>query len=162
MTQQEDIQHADCRVPGTTLAIGQVARRSGVAASALRFYETEGLISSRRNASGQRRYTRDVLRRVAVIKSAQHLGMPLKDIKAALDTLPANRSPGVREWQQMSRAWKRQLNARIERLTLLRDHLDDCIGCGCLSLQACPLRNPDDKAAESGPGALLFERPGTN
>lgn len=152
--------HADDhRVQGAVLAIGQVARRSGVAASALRYYEAQGLIASRRNSAGQRRYTRDVLRRVAVIKSAQHLGMPLKDIKAALDTLPASRSPGVREWRRLSRGWQQQLNARIERLTRLRDHLDDCIGCGCLSLKSCPLRNPDDVAAASGPGALLFEQP---
>jgi MerR family redox-sensitive transcriptional activator SoxR len=141
----------------TTLAIGKVAERSGVATSALRFYEAEGLIASERNPAGQRRFQRDVLRRVAVIKTAQRLGIPLKEIKAALATLPAHRSPSRHDWQQLSRRWQHQLSVRIEQLTRLRDQLDDCIGCGCLSLASCPLRNPNDIAAEAGPGARLFE-----
>lgn len=148
----------DRRVQGAALSIGQVARRSGVAASALRYYEAEGLIDSRRNPAGQRRYNRDVLRRVAIIKTAQRLGISLKDIRAAFATLPTRRSPSAHEWQQLSRSWQQQLNSRIEQLTRLRDQLDDCIGCGCLSLGSCPLRNPEDIAAESGPGALLFEQ----
>ena len=140
------------------LSIGQVARRSGVAASALRYYEAEGLISSERNAGGQRRYRRDVLRRVAIIKTAQRLGIPLKEIRTALATLPAQRSPDISEWQLLSKSWQQQISVRIELLTRLRDQLDDCIGCGCLSLENCPLRNPDDIAGEVGPGALLFEQ----
>lgn len=140
-----------------TLGIGQVAERSGVAASALRFYEAEGLITSERNAAGQRRFKRDVLRRVAVIKTAQRLGIPLKEIKAAFAALPAHSSPTARDWQRLSRNWQRQLSIRIEQLTRLRDQLDDCIGCGCLSLQSCPLRNPQDIAAEAGPGPRLFK-----
>ncbi len=141
----------------TTLAIGQVAARSGVAASALRFYEAEGLISSERSPSGQRRFRRDVLRRVAVIKSAQHLGITLKEIKAAFTALPDHRSPNRRDWQRLSRSWQGQLTVRIQQLIRLRDQLDDCIGCGCLSLRSCPLRNPRDIAAEAGPGPQFFE-----
>ena len=140
-----------------TLAIGQVATRSGVAASALRFYESEGLITSERNPAGQRRFRRTVLRRVAVIKTAQRLGIPLKEVKFAFATLPAHRSPNASDWQKLSRTWQGQLGIRIEQLTRLRDQLDDCIGCGCLSLQSCPLRNPHDIAAEAGPGPRLFE-----
>ncbi len=150
----------DRRVHGAELSIGQVAKRSGIAASALRYYDAEGLISSQRNPAGQRRYKRDVLRRVAIIKAAQHLGMPLKEIRAAFAALPAQRNPGIREWQRLSRNWQKQINARIKLLTQLRDQLDDCIGCGCLSLEHCPLRNPEDIAADSGPGALLFEPEG--
>lgn len=153
-------QSSNRRAYGSLLSIGQVAKRSGVAASALRYYEAEGLISSLRNPGGQRRYNRDVLRRVAIIKTAQHLGMPLKDIKAGLDSLPSRHSPGARDWKQLSARWMQQLNARIQLLIRLRDQLDDCIGCGCLSLASCPLRNPDDIAAEKGPGALLFQEPG--
>ncbi len=138
------------------LAIGEVSGRSGVAASALRYYETEGLISSERSAAGQRRYSRDVLRRIAVIKTAQSLGMPLSEIKAAFASLPARRTPTTGDWQKLSRRWHKRISIQIEQLTRLRDHLDDCIGCGCLSLASCPLRNPQDIAAEAGPGARLF------
>ncbi len=147
----------DCTVEGTALTIGQVAKRSGVAASALRFYESRGLIKSTRNAGGQRRYRRDVLRRVAVIKTAQKLGLPLADIAQALSALPKRRTPTAEDWHTLSTRWQEELNRRIHQLTLLRDQLDGCIGCGCLSLEACPLRNPDDHAAEYGPGARLFE-----
>ncbi len=147
----------DYRVEGTALTIGQVAKRSGVAASALRFYESKGLIKSARNAGGQRRYARDALRRVAVIKTAQQLGIPLAEIAQALSALPKRRTPTAEDWHTLSTRWQAELNRRIEQLTLLRDQLDDCIGCGCLSLEACPLRNPGDHAAEYGPGARLFE-----
>ncbi len=147
----------DYKVEGAALTIGQVAKRSGVATSALRFYESKGLIKSARNAGGQRRYGRDVLRRVAVIKTAQRLGIPLANIAQALSTLPKRRTPTTEDWHTLSTRWQDELNRRINQLTLLRDQLDDCIGCGCLSLGACPLRNPDDHAAEYGPGARLFE-----
>lgn len=146
------------RVEGAILSIGQVEKRSGVAASALRFYEKKGLISSTRNAGGQRRYFREVLRRVSVIKTAQRLGIPLEEIAREFSALPQGRAPTAQEWQRLSSHWRMQLNQRIERLTLLRDQLDDCIGCGCLSLKTCPLRNPNDEAAEEGPGALMFEQ----
>jgi MerR family transcriptional regulator, redox-sensitive transcriptional activator SoxR len=140
----------------TALAIGEVAARSGVAPSALRYYEAEGLISSERSAAGQRRFSRDVLRRVAVIKTAQSLGMPLSEIKAAFAELPARRTPTTGDWQKLSRRWRKRISIQIEQLVRLRDYLDDCIGCGCLSLASCPLRNPQDIAAEAGPGPRLF------
>ncbi|MDQ2077122.1 redox-sensitive transcriptional activator SoxR [Marinimicrobium sp. ABcell2] len=145
------------KVEGGVLTIGQVEKRSGIAASALRFYETKGLIKSSRNAGGQRRYSRDVLRRVAVIKTAQRLGIPLADIAKALSALPKRRTPTMNDWQKLSTLWQNQLDARIEQLKRLRDQLDDCIGCGCLSMETCPLSNPDDVAGEHGPGAIVFE-----
>lgn len=151
------IDRSDYKVEGAVLSIGQVEKRSGVAASALRFYEKKGLIQSTRNAGGQRRYFREVLRRIAVIKTAQRLGMPLEDIAAAFAALPQQRTPTAEDWQALSSRWQQQLDERIKRLTLLRDQLDDCIGCGCLSLKACPLRNPGDVAGEEGAGAILFE-----
>jgi len=146
----------DYRVKGDVLTVGQVAKRTGVAASALRFYETRGLIKSRRNASGQRRYSRDVLRSVSVIKAAQRLGITLAEIGDALSKLPKRRTPTPEDWQLLSQHWQRHLDYRIEQLTLLRDQLDGCIGCGCLSLECCPLQNPDDIAADAGPGPILF------
>ncbi|MGK8438357.1 redox-sensitive transcriptional activator SoxR [Ectopseudomonas hydrolytica] len=139
------------------LSVGQVAERSGVAVSTLHFYETKGLIHSQRNAGNQRRYRRDVLRRVAIIKVAQRLGIPLADIGAALATLPSDHMPTAADWQQLSAQWQRDLNARIEQLTRLRDQLTGCIGCGCLSMQDCPLRNPRDELGEQGAGARLLE-----
>ncbi|MBA4243890.1 MAG: redox-sensitive transcriptional activator SoxR [Pseudomonas sp.] len=139
------------------LSVGQVAERSGVAVSTLHFYETKGLIHSQRNAGNQRRYRRDVLRRVAIIKVAQRLGIPLADIGAALATLPCDHMPTAADWQQLSARWQRDLNARIEQLTRLRDQLTGCIGCGCLSMQDCPLRNPRDELGEQGAGARLLE-----
>lgn len=141
----------------TELSVGEVARRSGVAISALHFYEAKGLITSRRNAGNQRRFSRDVLRRVAVIKVAQNTGIPLAEIRDALDRLPRQRTPNARDWRKLSAAWKQQLDARIARLTALRDQLDGCIGCGCLSLQACPLRNPDDHLGNEGSGPRLID-----
>lgn len=139
------------------LSVGQVAERSGVAVSTLHFYETKGLIHSQRNAGNQRRYRRDVLRRVAIIKVAQRLGIPLADIGAALATLPQDHTPSAADWQQLSAQWQRDLDARIEQLTRLRDQLTGCIGCGCLSMQDCPLRNPRDELGQQGPGARLLE-----
>ncbi len=139
------------------LSVGEVARRSGLAVSALHFYEAEGLISSHRTAGNQRRYPREVLRRVAIIKVAQRAGMPLKTIREAFKALPQGRSPTVADWKRLSTAWKAELDRRIERLTRLRDHLNGCIGCGCLSVKDCPLRNPWDRLAEEGTGARLLD-----
>lgn len=139
------------------LTVGEVARRSGVAVSALHFYENKGLIKSRRNAGNQRRYSRDVLRRVAVIKVAQRTGIPLAEIGEALQTLPDGRAPNARDWARLSGRWRADLDRRIEQLARLRDHLDGCIGCGCLSLEACPLRNPADYLGDEGAGARLLE-----
>jgi MerR family transcriptional regulator, redox-sensitive transcriptional activator SoxR len=139
------------------LSVGQVAKRSGVAVSALHFYERKGLITSRRNAGGQRRYPREVLRRVAVIKAAQRIGIPLAEIAATLSTLPDRRTPTAADWRRLSDHWRTQLDHRIRHLITLRDQLDRCIGCGCLSLVECPLRNPDDRAAQGGAGARAFD-----
>lgn len=139
------------------LSIGEVARRSGVSVSALRFYEAKGLIASGRNTGGQRLYSREVLRRVSVIKVAQRLGISLTDIAATLANLPAGHTPTAADWARLSDHWRGQLSERIELLTKLRDQLDECIGCGCLSLDSCPLRNPDDNAALGGPGARMFD-----
>ncbi len=138
------------------LSVGQVAKRSGVAVSALHFYETKGLIKSWRNAGNQRRYPREVLRRVAVIKVAQRLGVPLADIANAFQGLPEARTPTAADWNKISDIWRAQLDQRINGLIKLRDQLDGCIGCGCLSLKVCPLRNPEDKLAEQGTGARLL------
>ncbi|WP_079389254.1 redox-sensitive transcriptional activator SoxR [Pseudomonas aeruginosa] len=132
------------------LSVGELARRAGVAVSALHFYETKGLISSQRNAGNQRRFSRETLRRVVVIKVAQRVGIPLAEIARALQTLPAGRSPSAADWARLSAQWKEDLTERIDKLLLLRDQLDGCIGCGCLSLQACPLRNPGDQLSAEG------------
>lgn len=139
------------------MTVGEVAARSGVAVSTLHFYEARGLIASRRNAGNQRRYGRDVLRRVAVIKVAQRLGVALADIAAALQSLPQGRTPTAKDWNRLSAVWKADLDARIAQLTRLRDQLGDCIGCGCLSLEHCKLRNPLDTLSEDGPGARLLD-----
>ncbi|NGM50851.1 redox-sensitive transcriptional activator SoxR [Caulobacter sp. 602-2] len=140
-----------------TLSVGELAKRAGVAVSALHFYEAKGLIRSLRTEGNQRRYPRGMLRRVAVIKVAQRTGMPLNEIKQALAALPDDRAPSQENWRDLSAAWRDDLDARIRRLTQLRDQLDGCIGCGCLSLTACPLRNPDDALAAQGPGARLLD-----
>jgi len=142
---------------GKQLSVGQLAARSGVTVTALHFYETKGLISSQRNAGNQRRYPREMLRRVALIKVAQRLGIPLANIHAALQTLPENRTPTVADWDKLSVQWKTELDDRIARLTELRDQLTGCIGCGCLSMQACPLRNWGDQLGEKGSGAVLLD-----
>ncbi|WP_327194190.1 redox-sensitive transcriptional activator SoxR [Pseudoxanthomonas sp. Root65] len=141
----------------TELTVGQVAARAGVAISTLHFYEARGLIHSWRNAGNQRRYARDVLRRVAVIKVAQRTGIPLAEIQSALSSLPENRTPTAADWKKLSARWHAALDARIASLIRLRDQLDGCIGCGCLSLKACPLRNPWDALGEEGPGARLLD-----
>jgi MerR family redox-sensitive transcriptional activator SoxR len=138
--------------PSHELSVGQVADRSGVAVSALHFYEAEGLITSRRTEGNQRRYPREVLRRVAFIRASQEVGIPLRRIKAALDQLPQNRTPTRRDWARLSTAWRSDLEDRILRLEHLRDRLTGCIGCGCLSLQLCKLVNPDDVLSRKGPG----------
>lgn len=139
------------------LSIGEVAERSGVAASALRFYERKGLIASHRNSANQRRYAREVLRRVSIIKVAQRIGIPLAEIHEMFSALPDGRTPTAQDWERISRQWRADLNERITCLQRLRDHLGDCIGCGCLSLESCPLRNPLDELSEHGTGARLLE-----
>lgn len=134
------------------LTVGEVAERSGVAVSALHFYEKKGLILSSRSAGNQRRYHRDVLRRVAVIKVAQRIGIPLAEIAEALADLPDGRTPTARDWKRMSAKWRAHLDERINDLTVLRNQLNECIGCGCLSIKACRLRNPFDSLSEEGPG----------
>ena len=141
----------------TQLSIGEVARRSGVSVSALHFYEAEGLIRGWRSAGNQRRYPRGVLRRVAIIKVAQRAGVSLKEIGEALGRLPHDRAPTADDWANMSATWHDALNDRIRKLTAIRDQLGDCIGCGCLSLTDCPLRNAGDRLSEGGTGARLIE-----
>jgi len=139
------------------LSVGEVAARSGVAVSTLHFYETKGLIHSQRNRGNQRRYPRSILRRVAVIKVAQRTGIPLSEIADALAVLPHDRPLTAHDWRRLSEIWRSQLDERIARLTKLRNQLDGCIGCGCLSMQECPLRNPFDELAAEGPGPRLLE-----
>jgi MerR family redox-sensitive transcriptional activator SoxR len=139
------------------LSVGEVARRSGVAVSTIHFYEAKGLIRGWRSEGNQRRYPRGVLRRVAVIKVAQRTGIPLAMIQEALNGLPEGRAPTAEDWRRLSARWKSELDSRIERLVRLRDQLDDCIGCGCLSLKTCPLRNPKDTLSEQGPGPRLLD-----
>ncbi len=140
------------------MSVGEVAERSGVAVSAIHFYEKKGLIDSWRNAGNQRRFHRDVLRRIAVIKVAQRLGIPLSEIGEALATLPTGRTVTAKDWEKLSENWKADLNRRIEMLVGLRDQLSSCIGCGCLSIDACRLRNPWDELGEDGPGPRLLEQ----
>jgi MerR family transcriptional regulator, redox-sensitive transcriptional activator SoxR len=139
------------------LTVGEVAARSGVAVSALHFYESAGLIRSWRNQGNQRRYAREVLRRVGVIRVAQRAGISLAAIREALETLPDERTPTREDWARLSAGWRADLNDRIERLTRLRDQLDGCIGCGCLSLGVCPLYNPADKLGKLGPGPQILD-----
>lgn len=134
------------------LTIGALSERTGVAHSALRFYESEGLIHATRSAGGQRRYPRDVLRRVSFIRIAQQVGLSLDEIRAALSSLPENRTPNKKDWERLSTSWRPRLDHQIAMLERLRDRLTGCIGCGCLSLQACRLLNPGDQVAERGPG----------
>ena len=139
------------------LTVGEVARRSGVAVSALHFYETKGLIASTRTAGNQRRYPSLVLRTLAIIKVAQRTGIALEEIKRALGRYPPNSKLTAAQWGEMSSAWREDLNSRIRMLEALRDNLDNCIGCGCLSLDECPLRNPQDVLGQEGSGARLLE-----
>ena len=139
------------------LTVGEVARRCGVAVSAIHFYEAKGLIASWRNAGNQRRYPREVLRRVSIVKVAQRLGIPLAAIKSALDSLPKGRTPTAQDWRRLSAGWHADLDQRIGKLSRLRDQLTGCIGCGCLSMADCPLRNPWDVLSGKGPGPQLLE-----
>ncbi|WP_402463129.1 redox-sensitive transcriptional activator SoxR [Isoptericola aurantiacus] len=139
------------------LTIGEVARRSGVAPSALRFYEQRGLIEAQRTGGNQRRYERTVLRRVAFVRTASRLGLTLEQIAAALATLPDARTPTAEDWRRLSQSWRGLLDERISVLERLRDDLEDCIGCGCLSLERCTLQNPEDRAAALGPGPRYLE-----
>jgi MerR family redox-sensitive transcriptional activator SoxR len=138
------------------LTIGALSTRTGVSPSALRFYESEGLIHAERTAGGQRRYPRDVVRRVSFIRVAQHVGLRLDEIREALASLPDNRTPDVDDWERLSKAWRPRLDAQIRMLERLRDRLDGCIGCGCLSLVYCRMLNPGDVMAERGPGPRLI------
>jgi MerR family transcriptional regulator, redox-sensitive transcriptional activator SoxR len=140
------------------LTIGELARRSGVAPSALRFYEEQGLIRARRTDGNQRRYDRAMLRRVAFIQAGKAAGIPLRRIDEALATLPETRIPSRRDWERLSRRWREDLDARIATLEALRGRLNTCIGCGCLSIDRCDLLNPDDEAAALGAGAHYLER----
>ncbi len=141
----------------TDLTIGELSERSGVAPSAIRYYEDLGLVSSRRTTGNQRRYARPTLRRLAFIRTAQRVGLTLDEIQQALATLPSNRTPTKADWTRLSRSWRPRLDARIHQLERLRDTLDSCIGCGCLSLRRCALSNPDDEVADRGPGAVFLE-----
>lgn len=141
-------------------SVGQVAQRCGVKISTLHFYETKGLIYSLRNAGNQRRYKADVLRRVSVIKAAQKMGISLAEIKEAFANLPDRRTPTQKDWQKLSLAWQAELDARIAYLERLRDSLTGCIGCGCLSMQKCPIYNQDDKLAAKGSGPVILEQTG--
>ena len=139
------------------LPIGAVATRSGLTTSAIRFYESEGLVSSARTEGNQRMFARHTLRRLAFIRAAQRVGLSLEEITEALRTLPGSRTPTKADWTRLSHQWHGRLNEQIERLERLRDRLDSCIGCGCLSLQKCTLQNPDDYVSARGPGAVYLE-----
>jgi len=149
--------------PTKTFSVGEVARRAGVATSALRFYEANGLIASERTDAGHRRYRADVMRRVGFIKIAQRVGLSLDEIRTALDSLPAGRTPNRRDWARLARSWQPVLDERIAMLEAMKEKLDGCIGCGCLSLDTCALYNPDDVAADrgAGPRFLLGDSPAT-
>jgi MerR family redox-sensitive transcriptional activator SoxR len=141
------------------LTVGEVARRSGFATSALRYYEREDLIHSRRTSGGQRRYERNVLRRLAFVRAARNIGLSLDELREVLADLPESRTPTRADWARISRAWRERLDKQIEALEALRDGLDSCIGCGCLSLQRCRFSNPQDVAATAGPGAAYLPKP---
>jgi MerR family redox-sensitive transcriptional activator SoxR len=143
------------------LTIGELSRRSGLAHSALRFYEANGLIHAVRTDGNQRRYERATLRRIAFVQAGRTAGIPLAEIRAALDTLPTGRAPTRRDWERLSRRWRGDLEERIATLTALRDRLTTCIGCGCLSIDACGLLNPGDEAAAAGPGARYLRSAGS-
>ncbi|MGH2726433.1 MAG: redox-sensitive transcriptional activator SoxR [Actinomycetota bacterium] len=138
------------------LTVGEVASRSGFAASAVRYYEKEGLLKAGRTEGGQRRYERSVLRRLAFIRAARNIGLGLDEIRAELGKLPKSRTPTVADWNRISRGWRRRLDGQIDALVALRDGLESCIGCGCLSLGRCRISNPQDIAADAGPGAVYL------
>jgi len=139
------------------LSVGEVARRSGVAVSTLHFYESKGLIRSARTRGNQRRYPRSILRRIAIVRVAQKAGIPLATIQKTLAALPGERTPTADDWRRLSKQWRAELDSRIQRLIQLRDRLNDCIGCGCLSVTTCPLRNPEDTLGRKGSGPRLLE-----
>jgi MerR family redox-sensitive transcriptional activator SoxR len=141
----------------SVLTIGELSERSGVSTSALRFYEERGLIESRRTTGNQRRYAKATLRRVAFVRTAQRVGLSLEEVADALATLPLGRTPTKADWARLSRSWRPRLDEQIRRIELLRDRLDGCIGCGCLSLRTCTLVNPGDYLAEDGPGAVRLQ-----
>jgi MerR family redox-sensitive transcriptional activator SoxR len=141
----------------TELTIGDLSERAGIAPSAIRYYEERGLVWSRRTPGNQRRYERPMLRRLAFIRTAQRVGLTLEEIEEALGTLPRSRTPTKADWTRLSRGWRPRLDAQIAQLERLRDTLDSCIGCGCLSLRRCNLSNPGDLVADRGPGAVLLE-----
>ncbi|NNG43258.1 redox-sensitive transcriptional activator SoxR [Pseudoalteromonas sp. NEC-BIFX-2020_002] len=147
------------KIVDANLSVGFVAKRSGVNVSALHFYESKGLIRSWRNNGNQRRYKPDVLRRVAVIKAAQTMGITLDDIKSTLDTLPEQRTPTKKDWSALSKKWQAQLDERIAYMQRLRDKVDGCIGCGCLSMNNCPIYNKDDHLGDKQSGAVLLNTP---
>jgi MerR family transcriptional regulator, redox-sensitive transcriptional activator SoxR len=138
------------------ITIGELAARSGVAPSALRFYEQRGLIRSERTSGNQRRYSRGQLRRVAFVRAAQRVGLSIGEIRDAMSTLPDNRTPTKADWERLSRSWQERLDAQIHDLERLKTRLTSCIGCGCLSLRRCALSNPDDAVATRGPGAVYL------
>jgi MerR family redox-sensitive transcriptional activator SoxR len=138
------------------LTVGEVVQRSGTAASALRYYEREGLIEATRTSGGQRRYERGVLRRLAFIRAARNIGLSLDEVRESLSRLPSSRTPTKADWAAISRGWRQRLNEQIDGLLALRDGLDSCIGCGCLSLARCRITNPDDAAGAWGTGAMMF------
>jgi MerR family redox-sensitive transcriptional activator SoxR len=140
------------------LTIGDAAARAGMAPSALRYYESQSLIAAERTAGGQRRFPRSVLRRLAFIRAAQNVGLSLDEVRDALATLPAGRTPTRADWQRLSRTWQTRLDEQIAGLQKLRDGLTGCIGCGCLSLRSCALSNPQDELAAEGPGARFLPR----
>lgn len=139
------------------MAVGEVAARSGIRVSAVHFYENKGLIHAARSSGNQRRFAREVLRRIAVIKVAQRAGIPLIRIKQAFSELPEHRAPNKEDWVRLSAEWRSDLDERITRLTRLRDQMTLCIGCGCLSTVHCPLRNPEDRLGAEGPGPRLMD-----
>ena len=145
----------DHPLPWAQLTIGELGRRSGIASSALRFYEAEGLIRATRSGGGQRRYPRETLRRVSFIRAAQQVGLTLGEIREALASLPDGRTPTERDWERLAASWRPRLDEQIAVLERLRDRLVGCIGCGCLSLKACRMFNPGDEMAERGPGPRL-------
>lgn len=138
------------------MTVGEVTHRSGMAASALRYYEREGLIAATRTSGGQRRYERNVLRRLAFIRAARNVGLTLEEVREALGRLPSSRTPTKADWSAISRDWRQRLNEQIQALEALRDGLDSCIGCGCLSLARCRISNPGDAAAGFGVGAAYL------
>ena len=141
------------------LTIGELSERSGIAASAIRYYDDRGLVSSRRTTGNQRRYPRAMLRRLAFVRTAQRVGLTLEEIETALATLPSNRTPTKADWTRLSRGWRPRLDAQIRQLERLRDTLDSCIGCGCLSLKRCAISNPGDVAGRGGIGAVYLPSP---